>query len=463
MKRPAPRAAAPLRAAVLAAALLAAAAQPGPAIRAVAASGGIAHSITSYGSAWSSLLGDAGWGDSGAFPPGVSALNYGTLASDGNGNGPVWQSSGSVLGICFAAAAPYQGWAVGNGGTLLRTRDGGATWAAQAAPVGSDLYAVSCVSATVAVAVGASGVIIRTADGGATWARVAVPSWNQPADLFCVSFSDATHGIACGLAGQILATADGGATWADVRPPAASGQRTQFTLTSCHAPAGGTAAYVGGTGGTVLATSNFQAGTGAAVAFTQVPVATSGIAAAAGDPTLANSYTAVTGITSAAAGGTVWFATTGGGIVALTGGASWSTQWPGAAGTPHLRAISAVDATHVYAVGNAGTVLLSSDGVTWQVDGGYAGAATSGVADIVTVVALRCGGARGAGGGAATHRAAQCGAPAAAACARCERERGAPAGRSGRGQVTGKGALALDPRTNRRRADCAWPPPAGAR
>jgi hypothetical protein len=333
MRSAAPRAAAPLRAALLAAALAGAAAvmsgQSPSAIRAVAASAGSSHSISTYGNSWSDLLGN-GWGDSGAFPSGVAALNYGTLASDGNGNGPVWQSSGNVLGICFAQAAPFQGWAVGNGGTLLRTRDGAASWAAQSAPVSSDLYAVACVSATVAVAVGASGVIIRTADGGATWARVAVPSWNQPADLFCVSFSDASHGIACGLAGQILATADGGATWADVRPTAGSGQRTQYTLTACATPPGGTAAYVAGTAGTILGTANFQAGSGAAVAFTQVPVGTSGVAAAAGDPNLVNSYTAVTGATSAAAGGTVWFTTTGGGIVALTGGTTWSTQQQGA-------------------------------------------------------------------------------------------------------------------------------------
>lgn len=97
MRTPAPQAAAPLRAVLFAAALGAAAAamagQDPSAIRAVAAPAGPAHSITTFGASWSDLLG-TGWSDSGAFPSGVSGLNYGTLAFDGNGNGPPWQSSG---------------------------------------------------------------------------------------------------------------------------------------------------------------------------------------------------------------------------------------------------------------------------------------------------------------------------------------------------------------------------------
>jgi photosystem II stability/assembly factor-like uncharacterized protein len=384
MRAPASQAAAPLRAALVASALCAATAmlagQDATAIRGVAA--GPLKSISTYGAVWSDAQG-SGWSDSGAWPSRASTLNFGMAASDGTGNGEPWQVTGSVLGLCFAAAAPYQGWAVGNGALLLRTRDGGASWTAQSAPVPNDLYAVACVSATVAVAVGTAGTIIRTGDGGATWTKVTVPSWTG-VDLFCVSFSDSTHGIATGLNGQVIASMDGGLTWADIRPTIASGQRTLNTLTACNAPAGSTMAFVGGTGGVIMSTANYQAGSSAAVAFTQVLNGTSGVLAAAGDPGLAFPYTAVTGIASANAGQNVWFTTTGGGIVALTGSV-WSTQRQGATGNPHLRGIAAADATHLYAVGNSGTVLKSSNGVAWVADPGYVGAATTGTSDIVAI------------------------------------------------------------------------------
>jgi hypothetical protein len=133
-------------------------------------------------------------------------------------------------------------------------------------------------------------------------------------------------------------------------------------------------AFVGGTGGVILSTANYQAGSSTAVAFTQQLNATTGVLAAAGDPNLAFPYTAVTGIASSNAGQNVWFTTTGGGIVALTG-STWSTQLQGATGNPHLRAIAAADATHLYAVGNSGTVLKSSNGVAWVADPGYVGTA----------------------------------------------------------------------------------------
>ena len=59
-------------------------------------------------------------------------------------------------------------------------------------------------------AVGAGGVIIATTDGGATWNA---QTSGATADLAAVAFSDANHGRAEGAGGTALATADGGTTW----------------------------------------------------------------------------------------------------------------------------------------------------------------------------------------------------------------------------------------------------------
>jgi len=58
--------------------------------------------------------------------------------------------------------------AVGEGGAIMRSSDGGATFASVLSPTREDLYAVSLRGAR-GVAVGSHGAVIVTGDGGATW------------------------------------------------------------------------------------------------------------------------------------------------------------------------------------------------------------------------------------------------------------------------------------------------------
>jgi photosystem II stability/assembly factor-like uncharacterized protein len=67
-------------------------------------------------------------------------------------------------GISFADAA--NGTLVGNGGTILRTSDGGAIWRSQFSGTTNPLWAVSMVDANTATAVGNLGTILRTNTGG---------------------------------------------------------------------------------------------------------------------------------------------------------------------------------------------------------------------------------------------------------------------------------------------------------
>src|SRR5579884_96417 len=59
-------------------------------------------------------------------------------------------------------------------------------------------------------AVGSGGAIVKTTDGGKRWRRV--PSGTQ-ALMTNVFFADAKHGWAIGANGTILATRDGGEKW----------------------------------------------------------------------------------------------------------------------------------------------------------------------------------------------------------------------------------------------------------
>jgi putative cell wall-binding protein len=65
-----------------------------------------------------------------------------------------------------------RGWAVGDGGTIIRTTDGGATWTACTSPTSASLYDVEFVrGTTTGWAVGASGTVVKTTDG-VNWSLV---------------------------------------------------------------------------------------------------------------------------------------------------------------------------------------------------------------------------------------------------------------------------------------------------
>ena len=73
-----------------------------------------------------------------------------------------------LLGVHFADART--GWAVGEGGTIAATRDGGANWAPQHSGTDKYLQGVHLADARTGWAVGEGGTIVATRDGGANWA-----------------------------------------------------------------------------------------------------------------------------------------------------------------------------------------------------------------------------------------------------------------------------------------------------
>jgi photosystem II stability/assembly factor-like uncharacterized protein len=125
------------------------------------------------------------------------------------------QSSGvktTLTDVEFVDAST--GWAVGSGGDIVATTNGGATWVKQNSGTTQGLYAADFVDKLHGWAVGTDSVIVHTEDGGKTWVTqttdIADPT---KFDLYGVSFTDRQNGWACGYWGLLLATTDGGATW----------------------------------------------------------------------------------------------------------------------------------------------------------------------------------------------------------------------------------------------------------
>jgi photosystem II stability/assembly factor-like uncharacterized protein len=113
-------------------------------------------------------------------------------------------------------------WVSGQGGTWLRTTDGGARWSGGVVPGAEalefrDVHAASAASAwLLAAGPGDASRVYHTTDAGATWQL----QWtnDEPAGFYdCVHFWDARRGVIYGdaVSGElrVLRTEDGGASW----------------------------------------------------------------------------------------------------------------------------------------------------------------------------------------------------------------------------------------------------------
>lgn len=112
---------------------------------------------------------------------------------------------------------------VGAHGIILLSDDEGIHFRqAQHVPVDVTLTAISFANDRDGWAVGNWGVILATRDGGENWVvQRQDPSVDRP--LFTVYFQDAKHGWAGGLWSLLLETRDGGAHWTTVHLPKPSG------------------------------------------------------------------------------------------------------------------------------------------------------------------------------------------------------------------------------------------------
>ncbi|MBI4433662.1 hypothetical protein HY632_02735 [Candidatus Uhrbacteria bacterium] len=116
----------------------------------------------------------------------------------------------SLRGIAMIDADGKSMVAVGDGGTILRSTDGGTKWKSVKSPTGKHLRAVAFADASVGWAVGDAGTILLTIDGGLTWTAQTSGTPHALTDLW---MRDRSWGWAVGERGTALMTTDGGATW----------------------------------------------------------------------------------------------------------------------------------------------------------------------------------------------------------------------------------------------------------
>jgi photosystem II stability/assembly factor-like uncharacterized protein len=115
------------------------------------------------------------------------------------------------------------GWSVGDGGTVLRTADGGETWEVMAIEGDPELTSVffrSPEKGWTSGSVEGRGVVFETKDGGKTWRIVESVADFRPSSVNSVWFANELDGWAVGYGekdgapyGIVFRTKDGGAHW----------------------------------------------------------------------------------------------------------------------------------------------------------------------------------------------------------------------------------------------------------
>ncbi|MBU4441897.1 MAG: IPT/TIG domain-containing protein, partial [Actinobacteria bacterium] len=164
-------------------------------------------------------------------------------------SGVTWaaQNSTTTNGLNgISAASTTVAWAVGAGGTIVKTANG-TTWAAQTSTTTNGLRGVSSVSTNDVWAVGELRAIIGTTNGGTNWnVRSTIP---HSCALYGVDFPAASDGFAVGSGGTIVKTSNSGVTWA------AQTSTTTNDLNGISA-ASTTVAWAVGAGGTIVNTIN---------------------------------------------------------------------------------------------------------------------------------------------------------------------------------------------------------------
>lgn len=114
----------------------------------------------------------------------------------------------SVVDSSVALAAGY--W-----GSIYRTEDGGQTWTKTETGTKRLIYSISMANAQIGWAVGQLSLVLFTSDGGKTWQRQSTPKDDQGVHLFGVQAVSPQQAVVVGEWGTRLLTEDGGQSWRD--------------------------------------------------------------------------------------------------------------------------------------------------------------------------------------------------------------------------------------------------------
>lgn len=107
---------------------------------------------------------------------------------------------------------------VGSYGKVLRSEDGGATWAIQSTPTTAHLQKLVAWDKNTLMAIGDNATVIITSDAGKTWKTVKTPTYERGDVLLTAFLEPGGRAWIAGNMGMALLSDDKGATWSMVHP-----------------------------------------------------------------------------------------------------------------------------------------------------------------------------------------------------------------------------------------------------
>lgn len=272
-----------------------------------------------------------------------------------------------IFGVDFPESKV--GWAVGHGGTILKTTNAGVTWAPQSSGTSAELSGVDFANATTGWVVGYDrpndrAVILTTTNGGASWSPQThpLPGRAWPTDVLALDASN-VFGFGGGdgslpIRQNLFFTSNGGSTWA--AHPNAPSFANLFGASRMLTQGLTNNAWAVGYPSAVVKTTDRGA------TWASVPHPGNGQERLAG-------VAAMTGSTAVIVGDDAPTPQAIGRILRTTdGGATWTHPTP-----PTYQQLRGADAllNHVWIVGEAGSIYHSSDyGASWGRQSNPAGA-----------------------------------------------------------------------------------------
>jgi predicted CXXCH cytochrome family protein len=265
----------------------------------------------------------------------------GATARTTNG-GTSWTPVTITGGIRLNAVRFYNatnGFAVGAGGYCYQTADGGTSWTQRTTGTANDLYGVYPVGTQNAYMVGAGGVVRRVYYNILWWANAGATTPGGTSNLYAMAAASTTVYWAVGAGGTVWRSTNSGANWTAVTSGTTQDLYSAYFMST-------TAGLVGGANGTVRIWNG--------TAFSS--------ATNTGLP--ANTTQIVRGLSYPVAGAQFFVPESGIYRKSTDGGANWLSQEAGIYG--QLNAVSLVDATHGWAVGDTGRSYVTTNGTTWN-------------------------------------------------------------------------------------------------
>jgi len=291
----------------------------------------------------------------------TAALFILAISSRAQSGGWTIQSSPTTQnlnGISFSDANTWI--AVGDGGTIIRSSDGGMNWVIISSPVADALRGV-CMHGSFGLAVGISGRMVKTTNSGLSWTEIPRQTTRN---LYSVSISDLMS-VAVGNEGTILVSLDHGSTWS----PHTAGTASILFGVSVN---GSSAVGVGGQGAVVMSV-NGGSGWGLTVLGNQT--------------TFFYSSSFVNSNTGWAVGSTA----TPGNVIIRSDDAGFVWSGQSVPTTEQLFGVSFASLDTGTAVGGNGTIIHTVDGFNWVNQTSGTAQILNGVSFVTSVMGIAVG------------------------------------------------------------------------